>query len=148
MNVTHSSVNLPAQPHAKRFGTVAAKIGTNHQRKLQFGMRLPSGRVVAPGAKVYFRVEDITRHPEAAAHVKWVCCNVECVGKEFASKGALLADHADNRELAKREETHLYYAVADIPALEAQPEKIEKGRIVAVAVEAKPATLMLLSDEE
>jgi hypothetical protein len=134
--------------HQKKYGTVAAKIGTSHERRLQLGFRTRNGGAVLPGGKAYFRIEDITRHPEAHAHCKWVCCHASCAGKEWSSKGALLADHPDNRELARREETHLYYAVADLPEIAAKPEKMDKGRIVEAAVPAQHAQVMILSDEE
>lgn len=136
------------QPHSKKFGTIAAKISTSHERRMQHGFRTANGGVVNPGGKAYFRIEDITRHPEAASYVKWVCCHANCKDKTWDTKGALLAGHPDNRELARREETHLYYAVADMPEIPAIPEKMEKGRIVSAGVPAQPAQVMLLSDEE
>lgn len=148
MNTAPQTIGASSNPHRKRFGTIAAKIGTDHEHKIPYGLRAKNGRVHAPGSRVYFRIEDITRHPEADGHTHWVCRHAGCQGKTWTSKAAMLADHADNRELAKREETHLYYAVADIPEQPAVPEKIEKGRVMQVAKEAQPATILLLSDEE
>lgn len=148
MNTAPANIGASSNPFRKRCGTIAAKIGTDHEHKIPYGLRTKNGRVHAPGSKVYFRVDDITRHPEAEGHTHWVCKHQGCQSKSWPSKALLLADHEDNRELAKREETHLYYAVADIPELAAVPEKIEKGRIVQVAREAQPATILLMSDEE
>jgi len=147
MNGTTAYAPAP-QPHSRRYGTLPARIGTMHERRMALGFMTRNGGAVLPGGKAYFRVEDLTRHPEAGPHTKWVCCHAGCAGKEWASKGELLAAHADNRELARREETHLFYAVADLPEVPARQPKIEKGRIVEAGAEARPAQVMLLSDEE
>lgn len=146
-----SIATMPSTPIAsrtKRFGTIAAKIGSPHQHRLGIALDTPRGTVRA-GTVVYLDVQDITRHPEAEGYTKWVCKSPHCQGKHWDSKKALLAEHPDNRTLARQEETHLYLAVAEIPGQAAREAKRDdKGRELSPAVDAKPSVVLLLSDEE
>jgi len=136
--------------YVKDYGAIAARIGTTHAHRLNIAMPLKNGAgAVRPGTVVHLTIEDITRHPAVAEHVKWVCRSQHCIGKHWESKEALLADHPDNRTLVKQEETHVYLAIAEIPAVDGKPEQRDaKGAVTHKAVDAQPPIVMLLSDQE
>lgn len=128
----------------RRFGTIAARIYSDHRHKQS--INTPTA---ASGSSPYFVVQDPTRHPEDAKHAKWCCQHASCAGKCWATKSDLLAAHEDNRVLKQKQEIHLYYAASELPAIEGRPEKRDsKGELVHEAVEAKPARVILFSDEE
>lgn len=139
----------PVQQLKIRYGCFPAKIGCDFNHRLEQPLTLRSGRIEAAGRFVYLTIQDITRHPEADAHVKWRCLNANCAGKHWASKKDLLAAHPPNRELERQEEIHCFMAVAYVPPVPAKEEKKDKhGQVIEPAEPAKLATVLLLSDEE
>jgi hypothetical protein len=129
----------------RRFGCIAARIGTDHIHKLHVDYRVAikqaralgidesaanveeleelnklrfKYRTAKAGMRVQMAIQDITRHPDLAHHAKWYCCHVHCQlqNKVWDSKDALLEGHEDNRILAQKEEVHVYYAAVEIPA--------------------------------
>lgn len=157
---TQPTLNAAGQ-RTKRFGCFAARIGAVLEWRLTARIRLPSGRWLDKGTKVHLGVEDITRHPDA--QVTWHCRRPDVAqGKTpwspcehmadrpggFASKKELVAAHRDNRLLRQDEEAHVYFAVAEVPATPAVPAKVKNGEEIEPGVEAKPAQILLLSDEE
>lgn len=153
MNPYNAALQAPVKHQgAKRYGLFAARIGSDqyHAFRVPFPIVFrngePTGNTVKAGVKVYSIVQDITRHPEVRDHVKWHC---RYCRQEWASKEEMQAAHPDNKVLSKQEEAHMYYAVAEVPAIAAQAAKHdEKGRVTQAAIEAKPSIAMLLSDEE
>lgn len=153
--MNYQSPRQSAAADPTRYGTFPMRIGATVEHKLTKGITLPSGRMLTPGQKMHVDVKDITRAPEADGCSHWMCHphasirDAACAGKTFASKAALLAAHGDNRELKKLQEIHCYYAVAHVPA---SPEKAavldKQGNPISEHVPAKPATILLLSDEE
>lgn len=146
---TAGGTPVPTNPKP-RYGTIAARIGAQFEHKLEQDLTLPSGRLLKKGGKIHLTVDDITRlAADEVEHVKWMCRHPQCAHKRYPNKGQLLRDHPGNRDLEKAEETHLYVGVAWLPGVEAQPAKTDKtGAIVQEAIEARPARLRLLSDEE
>lgn len=141
-----SAAGVPVGPaKRKRFGCIAARIGSQQAHRL--GVTAEGARA---GSIVHAIVKDVTRHPEEAEQAKWVCRHAACASKSWQSKAALLKDHPENRILDKQEETHLYLAVFEAEATPAVAEKRDEksGKVTQAAVDAKPARLLLLSDEE
>jgi hypothetical protein len=133
----------------KDFGTVQAKIGTTHAHRLGIPMELKDGTVIKAGTIVHLGIEDLSRHAEVDGHIKWVCRSPHCIGKHWPTKKALLNEHPDNRTLAKQEETHLFFGVVEIPAVEGKPEqRNDKGVVTQKAIDAQPPVVLLVSDEE
>jgi hypothetical protein len=139
----------PNTPLKIRYGCFPAKIGCDFQHKLERILELPSGRKLPAGTVIYLTVQDITRYPEAEGHIKWRCSHPGCAGKHWPTKKDLLAAHPSNRELERAEETHLFMAVAYTANIPGSPEKRAKdGSLEELARPAKPATVLLLTDEE
>ena len=136
-------------PNAKRHGCYPMRIGFMMDHVLEHDLTLPSGRRLKARQKVHLSVQDITRHVDAAPHTTWICRHPDCAGKRWESKAKLLNDHPPNKDLAKAEQTHLFYAVAWVPGVDAQEEKRAKdGAIVQEKRDAQLPKLVLLSDEE
>lgn len=141
---TPSAVGTPTQAREPRYGTIAARVASQHNHQL--GIDTPSARA---GSVVHLIVQDVTRKPEQAKQAKWVCRHAKCAGKHWSSKDALLEEHPENRLLRQQRETHLYMAVYEAEAQPSVPEKRDdKGKILAPARDAQPAMVMLLSDED
>lgn len=137
-------VPVNSNVQTRRFGTIAARIGSTHQHRL--GIDLGNARA---GTNVHLDVVDSSRHPDEAEHAKWVCKSPHCAGKRWDSKRDLLKAHLDNRTLIKQQEEHLYLGVVELPAVAARPEsKDEKTGKVTPARPEQPAVVLLLSDEE
>lgn len=161
-----SMVSQVPNGRQRRYGCIAARIGSTHMYtttiKTVAGIKSallaasgPSGHMLEmfelpAGARVQRGVNDITQFPDLAKQSKWVCTHVECraARKSWQSKEALLAAHEDNRILAHKEETHLYFAVVEQPGEPGQPAKVnDKGHEVQAAVKPKEPLVMLFSDE-
>lgn len=149
MNTSPSTGNGASAPVRRRFGCFPMVIGAMIAHRLDANLTLPSRRLLKAGQILHLTLEDITRHPETDGIVKWMCTNPDCRSSRWDSKKALLAAHENNRELERKEETHCFYAFANLPGVEAKPEKTAKdGSILEEAVEAKLPSIILLSDEE
>lgn len=149
--MSNVGTNVINGPPSKRYGCIAARIGTSHILKLKVdytsGARpgeIP--KTFRKGTNIQLGVEDITRHPDLVSSARWYC---HYCRQEWDTKQELLASHPENRILAKQEETHLYYAYVQRNASPARAAKLDdKGKVVAEAVDAQEATCLLLSDEE
>lgn len=132
-----------------RYGCFPIVIGATLEHRLTKRHVMPSGRILTAGQKIHAEVQDLTRHPETDGHAQWLCRNPHCAGKTWTSKKELVASHPDTRELKRNMEVHCFYAVAHVPAFVGVPEVVNKaGDVTAEAVPAKPAAIILLSDEE
>ena len=151
-----------AMQKSKRFGVIALRIGSVIEHRLTKALKLASGRLLEKGSKIHLGVDDITRHPDephkwhcrrpdvAQGKTTWSPCeHMEQHPEGFATKKELLAVHRSNRELRNDEETHLYFAVADLPASPGKKAVLDKnGEEVEGAVEPRGARILILSDEE
>lgn len=149
MSTSPSTGGGMSAPIRRRYGCFPMVIGAMTAHRLDANITLPSRRLLKAGQIIHLSLEDITRHPETDGHVKWICKNPGCAHERWASKKELLAAHPNNRDLERVEETHCFYAFANLPGVEAKPEKTAKdGSILEEAVEAKLPSIVLLSDEE
>jgi hypothetical protein len=131
-----------------RVGLIPLVIGATVEHRLP-RPTLIGGRVLPAASRVHSAALDITRTPEAAPHAKWICRSPHCAGQSWPTKAELIAGHAPHRQLVAQGETHLYYAIAEVPAVEAVPAKVDKdGNLIALAIDAAPARTLVLSDEE
>jgi hypothetical protein len=148
--MSNSGTSVIQGPPSKRFGCIAARIGTSHILKLKVdyisGSRAGEmPKMFRKGTNIQLGVEDITRHPDLRSQAKWYC---HFCRDEWDTKEELIAAHPENRILAKQQETHLYYAYVQRNASPGKPAKLEGGKVIADAVEAQEAMCMLFSDEE
>jgi hypothetical protein len=165
-DVSHKlGIDMPVQP--PQYGTAtnvrsATRRGGKAAKESQYEMGPderqlnPSGigklmvpKVVKAGTRITQTVEDITRYPDEAKAAYWVCHHPECRGEKHKSKKDLLAAHPPNKELAKEQQTHMYYAVFEEAGTPAKPAQLDaEGKVKKAEVEAVDARVLLLSDEE
>lgn len=144
----------------RRFGRVAARIGTDHIHRCSIEIEVTQKSVMAAndpsetrfdrtirrpaGLRVQLPIQDITLHPDLARVAKWYCENPSCqlLKRVWSSKEELLADHEDDRILQQKEEVHVYYAAAEVPGRHAKVDK--EGNVLEPA---RAPVVMLLSDE-
>lgn len=139
----------------RRFGCMAARIGSDHIHTLHVDYRVAIKQAAAlgidessanpdelealnklrfkyrtarSGMRVQMAIQDITQHPDLVPHMKWYCSHVHCQlqRKSWETKERLLSGHEDNRILIQKEEIHVYYAAVEIPATPATPAVAEK----------------------
>jgi hypothetical protein len=139
----------------RRFGCMAARIGSDHIHTLHVDYRVAIKqanavgidessanhedvekintlrfryRTAKAGMRVQMAVQDITQHPDLVPHAKWYCSHLYCQmqRKSWESKERLLSGHEDNRILQQKEEIHVYYAAVEIPATPAMAAVPEK----------------------
>ncbi|SRR5258706_225448 len=133
----------------RRLGLIAARISTEHSFTLSTDML---GTVA--GSTVVSAIQDITRFSNLEG-VRWVCNHPRCREAVWESKADLFASHPQTSEMVRNDEVHVYFAVVESPAQDAVPaaparkdpqtgKKIPGRR----AQPARPAALLLLSDEE
>jgi hypothetical protein len=115
----------------------------DERQKSTTGSPVMVPKAVKAGASVMLGVQDVTRWPDEAKVAHWLCQHTECKGQKWDSKKSLLQDHPANKDLASVQQTHVYYAVFEQPAVAAK--KNDKGVVVQEATEA---FVLLLSDEE
>lgn len=148
VNSQQNTQSQPQGPLTVRHGLYPAKIGFSFTHELRSPLRA-GNRLLPVGATVHLTVLDLTVEREAAAVAQWVCHHADCRGKHWATKGEIVSAHKPHRDLVRLEQTHLFLAVAEVPAVEARPAKVAtNGDLIAPAVEARAARVVLLSDED
>lgn len=146
-NAAIQPIPVKAKPGVQAYGCFPARIGWEFDHKIEKDLTLPSGRLLKRGFKIHLGVQNILNYPIEAQSAEWVCRHPECRGKRWPSAGALCADHPRHRDMVTNQEAHCYYAVAWTERVEAKEAKVNKaGETLEEAVEAKPSTILLLSN--
>ena len=89
-----------------------------------------------------------TASPEARAIARWACKHPSCKGQHWESKEDLLAD-PEHRPAAlhANQETHVYFAIAEVAHVTGKPAKRDaEGNVLEEAV-APVGFIELYSDE-
>lgn len=138
-----------AAPAKKRCGCFPAKIGSMFNHRLEQALTLSSGRFLKAGLSIHLTLQDLTRHPDAEKHTRWICLSPHCTGKSWPSKKALVSEHPSNKDLERQEESHCFYGVAWLPKVARVEEKRDKNNdLISEAEAERLPTVILLSDEE
>jgi hypothetical protein len=135
----HKLRNLDDQTKTRYYksGLLPARVGTMHV------YRCDDGHVE------HLTVADLSVVRPDPSTVVWVCQSEHCDSKKWPTKAELVAAHEPVIELQKRWEAHVYHAVANVPAAEAQAAvRDRKGNTIRSYVPAREAGISLLSDEE
>jgi hypothetical protein len=158
----NQSTSFHQQILSKKFGLIAIRAGAGIEVKAPMRIKTAGGAWVEKGSRMTVGVQPMSRHPDLAhswrcreivhgvTKTPWRPCeHMADAPQGFASKEALVRAHPSPASLVANEATHLYYAVAECPAVTAKPAPVDAdGNETGPATPARPAVFLVLSEVE